>query len=69
MDGREDLWIMYLLKDFKQEKIHLILRILNTVKEVKNFLTEYLTFYNNKRIHQSWDYLIPEQAYLTKIIG
>jgi hypothetical protein len=36
----------------KQKKIHLILVILNIVKEVKNLITDYIIFYNNKRIHK-----------------
>jgi len=54
-------------RSLKQEKIYLI--ILNTVKEAKNAITDYITFYNQKKMHQSLEYLTPEQVYLTKIIG
>ena len=43
--------------------------LLNTVKEAKNAITEYISFYNQKRMHQSLEYLTPEQVYLTNIIG
>ena len=49
--------------------IVIYLIILNTVKEAKNAITEYITFYNQKRMHQSLEYLTPEQLYLTNIIG
>ena len=50
-------------------KIFEIPILLNTVKEAKNAITEYITFYNQKRMHQSLEYLTPEQVYLTKSIG
>lgn len=71
MDGKgralDNVFIERFWRSLKQEKIYLI--ILNTVKEAKNAITDYITFYNNKRMHQSLEYLTPEQVYLTKIIG
>ena len=71
MDGKgralDNVFIERLWRSLKQEKIYLI--ILNTVKEAKNAITDYITFYNQKRMHQSLEYLTPEQVYLTKIIG
>jgi putative transposase len=71
MDGKgralDNVFIERFWRSLKQEKIYLI--ILNTVKEAKNAITDYITFYNQKRMHQSLEYLTPEQVYLTKIIG
>ena len=71
MDGKgralDNVFIERFWRSLKQEKIYLI--ILNTVKEAKNAITEYITFYNQKRMHQSLEYLTPQQVYLTKIIG
>ena len=71
MDGKgralDNVFIERFWRSLKQEKIYLI--ILNTVKEVKNAITDYITFYNSKRMPQSLEYLTPEQVYLTKIIG
>jgi putative transposase len=71
MDGKgralDNVFIERFWLSLKQEKIYLI--ILNTAKEVKNAITDYITFYNGKRMHQSLEYLTPEQVYLTKIIG
>ena len=71
MDGKgralDNVFIERFWRSLKQEKIYLI--ILNTVKEAKNAITDYITFYNSKRMQQSLEYLTPEQVYLTKIIG
>ena len=71
MDGKgralDNVFIERFWRSLKQEKIYLI--ILNTVKEAKNAITEYITFYNQKRMHQSLEYLTPEQVFLTNIIG
>jgi putative transposase len=42
--------------------------ILNTVKEAKNAITDYMAFYNKKRMHQYLEYLTPEQVYFKKNI-
>ena len=71
MDGKgralDNVFIERFWRSLKQEKIYLV--ILNTVKEAKNAITDYITFYNQKRMHQSLEYLTPQQVYLTNIIG
>ncbi len=71
MDGKgralDNVFIERFWRSLKQEKIYLI--ILNTVKEAKNAITDYITFYNNKRMHQSLDYFTPNQVYLANTIG
>lgn len=70
MDGKgralDNVFIERCWRSLKQEKIYLI--VLNTVKEAKNAITNYISFYNRKRMHQSLRYLTPEQVYLTKTI-
>ncbi len=70
MDGKgralDNVFIERFWRSLKQEKIYLI--ILNTVKEAKNAITNYMSFYNNKRMHQSLEYLTPEQVYFRKNI-
>jgi len=70
MDGKrrdlDNVFIERFWRSLKQEKIYLI--ILNTVKEAKNAVTNYMSFYNNKRMHQSLEYLTPEQVYFRKNI-
>lgn len=70
MDGKgralDNVFIERFWRSLKQEKIYLI--VFNTVKEAKNAITNYISFYNQKRMHQSLRYLTPEQVYLTKTI-
>jgi putative transposase len=70
MDGKnralDNVLIERFWRSLKQEKIYLI--ILNTVKEAKDAITDYITFYNNKKMHQSLEYFTPQQVYLTKNI-
>ncbi|WP_341794824.1 IS3 family transposase [Rickettsia endosymbiont of Rhinocyllus conicus] len=70
MDGKgralDNVFIERFWRSLKQEKIYLM--VLNTVKEAKNAITDYINFYNRKRMHQSLEYLTPEQVYSTKII-
>lgn len=70
MDGKgralDNVFIERFWRSLKQEKIYLM--VLNTVKEAKNAITDYINFYNRKRTHQSLEYLTPEQVYFTKII-
>lgn len=70
MDGKgralDNVFIERFWRSLKQEKIYLM--VLNTVKEAKNAITDYINFYNRKRMHQSLEYLTPEQVYFTKII-
>lgn len=50
MDGKgralDNVFIERFWRSLKQEKIYLI--ILNTVKEAKNAITDYINFYNNR---------------------
>ncbi len=70
MDGKgralDNVFIERFWRSLKQEKIYMI--ILNTVKEAKNAITNYMEFYNKKRMHQSLEYLTPEQVYFKKNI-
>ena len=70
MDGKgralDNVFIERFWRSLKQEKIYMI--ILNTVKEAKNAITDYMAFYNKKRMHQSLGYLTPEQVYFKKNI-
>ena len=70
MDGKgralDNVFIERFWRSLKQEKIYLI--ILNTVKEAKNAITNYMSFYNKNRMHQSLEYLTPEQVYFRKNI-
>ena len=62
----DNVFIERFWRSLKQEKIYMI--ILNTVKEAKNAITDYINFYNKKRMHQSLEYLTPEQVHFRKII-
>nr|WP_232218511.1 integrase core domain-containing protein [Rickettsia conorii] len=59
MDGKgralDNAFIERFWRSLKQEKIYLM--VLNTVKEAKNAITDYINFYNRKRMHQSLEYL------------
>jgi len=39
---------------------------LETVKEAKNAIAEYIEFYNHQRLHQSLGYKIPKEICLDK---
>ena len=47
----DNVFIERFWRYLKQEKIYMI--ILNTVKEAKNAMSDYISFYNKKRMHQS----------------
>lgn len=70
MDGKgralDNVFIERFWRYLKQEKIYMI--ILNTVKEAKNAISDYMSFYNKKRMHQSLKYLTPEQVHFRKNI-
>lgn len=70
MDGKgralDNVFIERFWRSLKEEKIYMI--ILNTVKEAKNAITNYINFYNEKRMHQSLEYLTPEQVYFRRNI-
>ena len=62
----DNVFIERFWRSLKQEKIYMI--ILNTVKEAKNAISNYMGFYNNKRMHQALEYLTPEQVHFKKNI-
>lgn len=68
MDGKgralDNVFIERFWRSLKQEKIYLI--ILNTVKEAKKAISDYMSFYNTERMHQSLGYLTPETVYFNK---
>lgn len=68
MDGKgralDNVFIERFWRSLKQEKIYLI--ILNTVKEAKYAISDYMIFYNTERMHQSLGYLTPEIVYFDK---
>lgn len=70
MDGKgralDNVFIERFWRSLKQEKIYMI--ILNTVKEAKNAIVNYMEFYNKKRMHQALEYLTPEHVYFKKNI-
>ncbi len=70
MDGKgralDNVFIERFWRSLKQEKIYMM--ILNTVTEAKNAISDYMSFYNEKRMHQSLEYLTPEQMYFRKNI-
>lgn len=65
MDGRgrcmDNIFTERLWRTVKYECI--FLHEFNTLAEVRAGLTEYFTFYNTKRPHQSLDYQTPEVVY------
>lgn len=70
MDGKgralDNVFIERFWRSLKQEKIYLI--ILTTVREAKNAINGYMSFYNTERMHQSLEYQTPEFVYLgTKV--
>ena len=68
MDGKgralDNVFIERFWRSLKWEKIYLI--VLTTVSEAKYAISEYMNFYNSKKIHQSLDYSTPEMVYLNK---
>lgn len=70
MDGKgralDNVFIERFWRSLKQEKIYMI--ILNTVKEAKNAISDYMKFYNTERMHQSLEYFTPESVYLKENI-
>lgn len=68
MDGRgralDNIFIERFWRSLKQEKIYLM--ELQSVREAKVAINEYMVFYNNKRKHQSLDYVVPASIYYGK---
>ena len=65
MDGKgralDNVFIERFWRSLKQEKIYRI--ELDTVKEAKQAVEEYMDFYNNRRPHQSLDYQAPGEVH------
>jgi putative transposase len=65
MDGRgrylDNIFIERLWRSVKQEKIYRY--DFDTIEEVELALAEYFDYYNNRRLHQSFDYLTPAEVY------
>ena len=65
MDGRgrylDNIFIERLWRSVKQEKIYRY--DFETIEEVEEALAEYFEYYNNERLHQSFDYLTPAQVF------
>ena len=65
MDGRgrylDNIFIERLWRSVKQEKIYRY--DFDTIEEVELALAEYFDYYNNRRLHQSFDYLTPADVY------
>lgn len=69
MDGvgraLDNIYIERFWKSFKYEDLYL--RDYRTVKECKKGVDRYIKMYNRKRIHQSLDYMTPDQVYKESI--
>lgn len=68
MDGRgrylDNIFTERLWRTVKREDIYL--RSYRDIKEAREGLTEYFTFYNRKRKHQSLEYKTPAEIYFKK---
>ena len=62
----DNVFIERFWRSLKQKKIYIL--ILNTVKEAKIAISDYMSFYNKKQMHQSLEYLTPEQVHFRKNI-
>jgi putative transposase len=65
MDGKgralDNVFIERFWRSLKQEKIYRM--ELQTVKDAKSAIGEYMLFYNTLRMHQSLDYQTPQYVY------
>jgi putative transposase len=57
----DNVYIERFWRSFKQEKFYLY--EYNTVKDLRQGITEYVEFYNKRRWHQSLDYKTPAEVY------
>lgn len=68
MDGRgramDNIFIERFWRNVKYEDIYL--HGYSTPSELRRGLTKYFDFYNNRRLHQSLDYMTPADAYAAK---
>jgi putative transposase len=66
MDGRgramDNIFTERLWRSVKYEEVYL--HDYETPRQARQGLTAYLTFYNQKRLHQSLDYRTPAEVYL-----
>lgn len=66
MDGKgralDNVFIERFWRSLKQEKIYRL--ELESVKDAKRAIAQYMLFYNTQRMHQSLDYATPESVYL-----
>lgn len=67
MDGRgralDNIFVERLRLSLKYEDVYL--KGYATMPELRLGLTEYVAFYNTERIHQSLNYVMPDEVYLT----
>jgi len=67
MDGKgralDNIFIERFWRSLKQEKIYRM--ELNTVKDAKTAIADYMHFYNTQRMHQSLNYQTPQSVYLS----
>lgn len=63
----DNIFIERFWRSLKQEKIYRI--ELNTVKEAKEAINEYMNFYNENRLHQSLGYKTPKNVHFTTVIN
>lgn len=65
MDGKnralDNIYIERLWRSLKYEDIYL--RHYETVRELREGIERYFTFYNTRRFHHSLDYLTPDEVY------
>jgi len=54
-------------RNLKQESLYLY--EYESVSEVKALIDNYIDFYNSERLHQSLDYLTPDEIYVSEIAG
>jgi putative transposase len=68
MDGkgawRDNVFVERLWRSVKYEEVSL--RAYQSVSEARNSIGRYLDFYNGRRLHQSLDDTIPDQAYFNQ---
>ncbi len=71
MDGRgralDNIFIERFWRSLKQEKIYRV--VLETVKEARKSIEDYMAFYNTERPHQSLNYKTPQEIYGKNIGG
>ncbi len=65
MDGRgralDNIYVERLWRSLKYEDIYI--KSYSNMRELKEGIKKYFTFYNGERFHQSLDYLTPEEMY------